>query len=152
MDHEFAYRINKIEEEEQRVGKVGRNKVNKETAQKQQNAVDKKREALKVEMRERYGGQSKLDQRWAEDKYSELAGKPIDYINEYKKSKKFRNESAEREVLNQLKEEWNKQPKFVRNMDKATENKRQQIVDQKLKNGYEWQSTEYNDRFVNKQT
>jgi len=54
LDQEFAYRINKLTEEEQRVGKVGKNKVDRSVAQKQQADLEKKREALKVEMRERY--------------------------------------------------------------------------------------------------
>lgn len=87
MDQEFAYRINKLQEEEQRVGKVGKNKVNRSVAKQQQEDLEAKREVLKLEMRERYGGTENHDQTRAEDKYAELLGKGIDYINSYKKSK-----------------------------------------------------------------
>lgn len=75
LDQEFAYRINKLQEEEQRVGKVGKNKVDRSIAKKQQENLEKKREALKVEMRERYGGKDVNDQERAENKYLELSGK-----------------------------------------------------------------------------
>lgn len=103
LDREFAYRINKIEEAEQRVGKVGRNKVSKEVAERQQNKVDTDRERIKEEMGERYAGQGiTLDKAWIEDKYAELVGKPSDYINSYKRSTAYKNETAEREILNSL--------------------------------------------------
>ena len=129
LDQEFAYRINKLQEEEQRVGKVGKNKVDRSIAKQQQEALEKKREALKVEMRERYGGKDVNDQERAENKYLELSGKGIDYINNYKKSKGFREEQAEKKVLEQLKEQRAKEPKFVRNMNDDTARNRQEFLD-----------------------
>lgn len=129
LDQEFAYRINKLQEEEQRVGKVGKNKVDRAVAKKQQEDLEKKREALKVEMRERYGGKDVNDQERAENKYAELSGKGIDYINNYKKSKGFREEQAEKKVLEQLKEQRAKEPKFVRNMNDDTARSRQEFLD-----------------------
>lgn len=114
---------------------MGKNKVNRAEAQKQQNAVDDKRDALKIEMRERYAGQGNtLDQERAEEKYKELAGKPTDYINSYKKSNKYRTDRAEKKVLDQLREVWSKQPKFIREMDDTTAGKRQDIINKDLKN------------------
>lgn len=129
LDQEFAYRINKLQEEEQRVGKVGKNKVDRTVAKKQQEDLEAKRDALKVEMRERYGGTENHDQARADDKYLELAGKGIDYINNYKKSKGFREEQAEKKVLEQLKEQRAKEPKFVRDMNDDTARSRQEFLD-----------------------
>jgi hypothetical protein len=100
-------------EQEQRIGKVGKNKVGKEYANKQMRDREKKKEKLLERMMEDY----KIDQQQATDKYAELEAKPIDFINNYKKSKNFAEEQAERIVLDRLIEERDKQPKFVRNMD-----------------------------------
>lgn len=75
-----------------------------------------------------------MDQERAEEKYKELSEKPIDYINNYKKSKKYRTDRAEKKVLDQLREVWGKQPKFIREMDDKTANKRQDIVSNDLQN------------------
>ena len=101
-DREFAYRINKLQEEEQRIGKVGKNKVNKTVADQQKRAWEKKKERIIKEIEEYYG----IDQFQAQDKYIDLESKGIDYINEYKNSKRFQEDQAELQVLNQLKEEW----------------------------------------------
>lgn len=53
-DHDFAYRINKLQEEELRIGKVGKNKVNKTVADQQMRAWEKKKEKLIKEMEEYY--------------------------------------------------------------------------------------------------
>ena len=37
-------------------------------------------------------------------------------------------------------------------MDDNMAGRREEIVNQELQNGYEWETTDYNDRFVNKQT
>ena len=101
-DREFAYRINKLQEEEQRIGKVGKNKVNKTVADQQKRVWEKKKERIIKEIEEYYG----IDQFQAQDKYIDLESKGIDYINEYKNSKRFQEDQAELQVLNQLKEEW----------------------------------------------
>lgn len=56
LDLEFAWRIKQLQDEELSVGKgkKGKKRASKEEAQRQQNAVDDKRDALKIEMRERY--------------------------------------------------------------------------------------------------
>lgn len=54
-------------------------------------------------MMERYGGTEELDQDRVDDKYAELEGKGIDYINGYKKSKRFQEDQAELNALEQLK-------------------------------------------------
>lgn len=148
MDQEYAYEINKLMEQEQRIGKVGKNKVGKEYANKQMRDREKKKEKLIERMTEDY----KIDQRQAIDKYAELEAKPIDFINNYKKSKNFAEEQAERIVLDRLIEERDKQPKFVRNMDEGAGIKRQEIINNELQNGYERQTTDYGDRFINKET
>lgn len=148
MDQEYAYEINKLMEQEQRIGKVGKNKVGKEYANKQMRDWEKKKEKLLERMMEDY----KIDQQQATDKYAELEAKPIDFINNYKKSKNFAEEQAERIVLDRLIEERDKQPKFVRNMDEGTGIKRQEIINNELQNGYERQTTDYGDRFINKET
>lgn len=148
LDQEYAYEINKLMEQEQRIGKVGKNKVGKEYADKQMRNWEKKKEKLIERMTEDY----KIDQRQAIDKYAELEAKPIDFINNYKKSKNFAEEQAERIVLDRLIEERDKQPKFVRNMDEGTGIKRQEIINNELQNGYERQTTDYGDRFINKET
>lgn len=135
-------------EQEQRIGKVGKNKVGKEYANKQMRDWEKKKEKLIERMTEDY----KIDQQQATDKYAELEAKPIDFINNYKKSKNFAEEQAERIVLDRLIEERDKQPKFVRNMDEGAGIKRQEIINNELQNGYERQTTDYGDRFINKET
>lgn len=148
MDQEYAYEINKLMEQEQRIGKVGKNKVGKEYANKQMRDWEKKKEKLLERMMEDY----KIDQQQATDKYAELEAKPIDFINNYKKSKNFAEEQAERIVLDRLLEERSKQPKFVRKMDEGAGIKRQEIINNELQNGYERQTTDYGDRFINKET
>ena len=153
LDQEFAYRIYQLGQKEQRVGKVGKNKVDRSIAKEQQNKLEKERDALKVEMRERYAWQwVDLDQTRGDEKYAELEWKWIDYINNYKKSKQFRDQKAEEQVLNQLKNDRKKQPKFIRDMDDNMASKRDQIVNNKLQNGYERETTDVWDRFINKQT
>ena len=43
-----------------------------------------------------------MDQERAEEKYRELSNKPIDYINSYKKSDKYRTDRAEKKALDQV--------------------------------------------------
>lgn len=102
LDQEYAWKINKLTEKEKKIA----NMKQKNKAQKEQMALEEERDKLKVEMRERYGGTEGLDQNRVEDKYAELESKPIDYINDYKKSKKFKEDQAELKVLDQLKQEW----------------------------------------------
>lgn len=53
-ERDFATRIKKLQEEEQRIGKVGKNKVSKEVADKQMREREKKREALIKEIQDYY--------------------------------------------------------------------------------------------------
>ena len=53
-DRDFAMRVKQLSEEEQRIGKVGKNKVNKAVADKQMRAWEKKKEALIKEMQDYY--------------------------------------------------------------------------------------------------
>lgn len=53
-DRDFATRIKQLSEEEQRIGKVGKNKVSKEVADKQMREWEKKKEALIKEMQDHY--------------------------------------------------------------------------------------------------
>lgn len=53
-DRDFAYRINKLQEEELRIGKIGKNKVNKTVADQQMRAWEKKKEKVIKEMEEYY--------------------------------------------------------------------------------------------------
>ena len=124
LDKEYAYRINKLMEQEQRIGKVGKNKVGKEYADKQMREWEKKKERLLEKMMEDYN----IDQEQALDKYAELEAKPIDYINSYKRSDSYKTESAEREILDSLMTEWGKQPKFVRDMNESLLQIRQDLL------------------------
>lgn len=124
LDKEYAYRINKLMEQEQRIGKVGKNKVGKEYADKQMREWEKKKERLLEKMMEDYN----IDQEQALDKYAELEAKPIDYINSYKRSDSYKTESAEREILDSLMTEWSKQPKFVRDMNESLLQIRQDLL------------------------
>ena len=125
MDHEYAYEINKLQEEEQRIGKVGKNKVGKEYAEKQMKAWEKKKEKLIERMMEDY----KIDQFEAQDKYLDLESKGYEYIRKYKRSDRYKEETAEREILDKLMEGWSKQPKFLRDMRDDQLSIRQELVD-----------------------
>ena len=54
MDKYFAVKIDNLNEEEQRIGKVGKNKVNKAVAKQQEGNRAKKRERLIKEIEQFY--------------------------------------------------------------------------------------------------
>ena len=53
-EQEYAYRIRQIEEQEQRIGKVGKNKVNNAYKEKQMREWEAKKERLIEELGEQY--------------------------------------------------------------------------------------------------
>jgi len=124
MDKYFAVKINNLEAEEQRIGKVGKNKVSKTVADQQARNLEKKKERILKEMEQFY----KIDTNEAYDKYAELRDKPLEFIESYKKSNKYIYESAEREVLNRLLSEWEKQPKFTRSFNQKQLDARSEII------------------------
>ena len=145
LDHKFAYEINKLSEREKKILSM----KSKKKSEKEYLKLEEEKERLKEKMGEQYNDQSKER---VEEKYADLESKPIEYINEYKKSKAFKEDQAEKQVLDKLRWEWSKQPKFIREMDDNMAGKRQEIVDKPLQNGYERQTTDVGDRFINKQT
>ena len=145
MDKYFAAKINNLEAEEQRIGKVGKNKVSKTVADQQARNLEKKKERILKEMEQFY----KIDTNEAYDKYAELRDKPLEFIESYKKSNKYIYESAEREVLNRLLSEWEKQPKFTRSFNQKQLDARSEIINNaELQWWYEIETTDYNDRYV----
>lgn len=54
MDKYFAVKIDNLNAEEQRIGKVGKNKVNKSVAQQQEANWTKRREAIIKEIEQFY--------------------------------------------------------------------------------------------------
>ena len=147
MDQEYAYRINKLMEEEQRIGKVWKTKVWKEYAEKQMRKREKNKEKVIEQIMEDYN----IDQQQAIDKYAELEAKPIDYINGYKKSKRFAEEQAERIVLDRIVQERESQPKFIRDMSEDMKTKRNEIMDDmELKDWYEIKTTDNADIYERK--
>ena len=144
-DWDFAMRIRQLSEEEQRIGKVGKNKVSKEVADKQMREWEKKKEALIKEMQDYYW----IDQFEASDKYLDMEAKWDQYIREYKRSNVYKTETAEREVLDSLMEWWSKQPKFVRDMTEEQLSNRQDLINNiELQNWYKLETTNYNDRYL----
>ena len=142
---EYAYRIRQIEEQEQRIGKVGKNKVNNAYKDKQMREWEAKKERLIEELWEKFW----LDANGASDKYIELRDKPYSFIEEYKESPKFIDEQAERIVLDRLKAEWDKMPKFIKEMTEEQQKQRQDFIDKiKLNDWYSIETTPYNDRYV----
>jgi hypothetical protein len=124
MDKYFAVKINNLEAEEQRIGKVGKNKVSKTVSEQQARNLEKKKERILREMEQFY----KIDTNEAYNKYAELRDKPLEFIESYKKSNKYIYESAEREVLNRLLKEWEKQPKFTRSFNQKQLDARSEII------------------------
>lgn len=146
LDHYYAYKINQLQEEEQRIGKVWNKKVNKSYAEEQMKAWEKKKEKLKEDMAQDYWDK---DINRVEDKYGELESKPIDYINEWTKSKKFVVDEAEQQVIKQLQENWNKINRFELNMTEEEKKVREDIL-WKVSDLYETKSTDYGDSFVSR--
>lgn len=147
-EQEYAYKIRQIEEQEQRIGKVGKNKVNNAYKEKQMREWEAKKERLIEELGEQYW----LDANWALDKYNELRDKPYSFIEGYKQSPKFIDEQAERIVLDRLKAEWDKMPKFLKEMTEEQQTKRQEFLDDvELLKWYEIETTPYNDRYIKKE-
>lgn len=101
----------------------------KAKSQKEYMALEKDKERLKERMGEQYGNQSTER---VDEKYADLESKPLEYINEYKKSKEFKESESEKKVLGQLQNEWKKQPEFLRKMDDNMNKQRQQIIDKPL--------------------
>ena len=108
LDHKFAYEIQKLQEEEQRIGKVWNRKVNKEYAEKQRSAWVEKREDLVKRMEQAYD----KDTNRANEKYRELEWKSLSFINEWTRSKRFAVDEAEQEVITNLQNNWNKINRF----------------------------------------
>jgi hypothetical protein len=54
-------------------------------------------------------------------------------------------------VLNKLISEWENIPEFVKNMNKDQATAREELQSKPLQNGYEFESTDYNDRYVLKE-
>ena len=146
LDHYYAYKINQLQEEEQRIGKVWNKKVNKSYAEEQMKAWEKKKEKLKEDMAQDYWDK---DINRVEDKYGELESKPIDYINEWTKSKKFVVDEAEQQVIAKLQENWNKINRFELNMTEEEKKVREDIL-WKVSDLYETKSTDYGDSFVSR--
>ena len=149
MDKYFAVKIDNLNEEEQRIGKVGKNKVNKAVAKQQEGNRAKKRERLIKEIEQFYFDWDPDSAMKAEDKFKELEATPRDVIDSYKKSQNYIYESAERELLNRYLKEWDKQPKFTKSMtQKQLENRAEILASIKPQNWYEMETTDYNDRYV----
>ena len=123
-DKYYAYKIRQLEEEEQRIGKVGKNKVNKEYAEQQKRAQETKKEKVIKELEQIYN----LDANGAYDKYQEFANKPVEYIDSYKKTERYADEEAQRIVLERLKKQRSEQPKFTRNMSSEQLQKRNDFI------------------------
>lgn len=144
-DKYYAYKIRQLEEEEQRIGKVWKNKVNKEYQDQQKRAHETKKEKVIKEIEQVYN----LDANGAYDKYQELRDKPVEYIDSYKKSDRFADEEAERIVLERLMEQWSEQPKFTRNMSSEQLQQRNEFIDNvETKNWYKLETRDTNDRYV----
>lgn len=144
-ERDFATRIKQLWEEEQRIGKVGKNKVSKEVADRQMRAWEKKKEALIKEIQDYYW----IDQFEASDKYLDIESKWDQYIREYKRSDAYKTDKAEQEILDSLMEWWSKQPKFVRDMNESQLANRQEFINSvDLQNGYKLETTDYNDRYI----
>lgn len=73
----FIDRIAKLEHKEQRIGKVGKNKISKDKAHKQSIEVDRERESIIEDIQEHYNFESTND---AYDMYAQLRDVPIDEI------------------------------------------------------------------------
>lgn len=146
LDHKYAYEIQQLQEEEQRIGKVWNKKVNKTYAEEQMKTWETKKEKLKEDMKQAYWDK---DNDRVEDKYSELEWKPIDFINEWKKSKRFAVDEAEQQVIAKLQENWNKIKRFELNMTEEEKKVREDIL-WKVSDLYETKSTDYGDSFVSR--
>lgn len=73
LDARFKEDIRKLNEEEQRIGKVGKNKVNKEYQDKQMREWERKKERLLEVMQQEYGGSiDRYDANQIVDKFDEL--------------------------------------------------------------------------------
>lgn len=95
LDHKFAYEINKLSEREKKILSM----KSKKKSEKEYLKLEEEKERLKEKMGEQYNDQSKER---VEEKYADLESKPIEYINEYKKSKAFKEDQAEKQVLDKL--------------------------------------------------
>lgn len=143
LDHKYAYQIQKLQEEEQRIGKVGNRKVNKEYAEKQRQAWIEKREALIKSMDQAYN----KDTNRSNEKYRELEWKSLSFINEWTRSKRFAVDEAEQEVITNLQNNWNKINKFELMLTAEEQEERAKILDAMKENGYEIRTTEAWDSF-----
>jgi hypothetical protein len=89
MDKYFAVKIDNLNEEEQRIGKVWKNKVNKEYQDQQKRAHETKKEKIIKEIEQFYFDWDPDSAIKAEDKFKELEATPRDVINSYKKSQNY---------------------------------------------------------------
>ena len=144
----YAYKIRQLEEEEQRIGKIGKNKVSKAVADQQSRNLVEKRERLIKELEQVYFDGDPDSANKAAEKYVELRDKPLSFIEQYTKSSRFPEEQAERIILDRLMNEWNQQPKFTRQLSEEGINKRNELLNTELNNGYKFDTNEYNDRYI----
>lgn len=148
-DQYYAYKIRQIEEQEQRIGKVGKNKVGKEYADKQKKAVDEKREAIIKEIEQAYFDGDPDGANKASSKYDELRDKPVEFIDSYKKTNRFVEDQAESIILERLKEQRANQPKFTKKLTQEVLDQRNELINNtELNNGYKFDTTNYNDRYI----
>lgn len=144
----YAYKIRQLEEEEQRIGKVGKNKVSKTVADQQSRNLVEKREKLIKELEQVYFNGDPDSANKAAEKYAELRDKPLSFIEQYTKSSRFPEEQAERIILDRLQEEWSKQPKFTRQLSEEGIRARNELINSELNNWYKFDTNDYNDRYI----
>ena len=145
-DAEFIRRAHQLQEMEQNIGKVGKNKVGAETKEKQRKHREDQRDKLIQEIKEAY----KLDQYEAHDKYDQFVNAGIDeeYLTK-RGGRQTADKKAEKEIIDKLnmkREQWNKQPAFLKGFSQKALDTREYY--HTLLDGYEIQAVDKGDRIV----